>query len=74
MTNATPTPGNDTGLPALSDIYLDTLHVFDLLTAMDDLRDRLGPESGPVNAIITCALPRMKKITDDMEKLNDKQV
>lgn len=67
----TGTPATDTGLPSISDLHVDALMMLGLVEAMDDLRDRLGPQGLPLFAVIEAALPRMRKLTDDLEKHND---
>lgn len=67
MTKA-PAPTNAPGLPEIGDIYTEALIVLDLMKAMDDLRGLIGPDGGPVSALITTTLPAMQRIADDLEK------
>ena len=72
MTQTPATPAADSGLPKPGDVYTDSLILLDLLTALDGLSDRVGPEGGPVSSLILVTLPRMQKLTDDLEALYDR--
>jgi hypothetical protein len=71
MTTSNPTSGNTPAFPTLSDTHLDTLQLRELIQALDALQDLGGAKSGPIWAIVQCALPLARKISSDIERANN---
>lgn len=69
MTPNNPMPGNDTGLPDLSDIHTDAIQLHGLIEALDHLMGLTGPKSTPIWAIVTSALPLARKVKDELEQV-----
>ena len=68
-TETPPSPGNTPGMPNITELHTQALLVMGLIDAMNDLRDRVGPQGGPLAAVIEATWPLMRKLTDDLEKL-----
>jgi len=56
--------------PDLDLIASDAYRLEGLIQAMDDMTDRLGPDSGPVHACIASALPIAKRISRQLDNLS----
>lgn len=69
MTTNPPVSGVAIGLPKLTDIHEDALRLRGLITALDRLADLGGPDSDPLWAIVTSALPLAQKVTADLERV-----
>lgn len=57
--------------PDLGDVHQRSLVLHGLITAMDDLTNRLGPGGQPLWACIQAALPVARALADDLERLSD---
>lgn len=55
----------------LEEIKHASIILADLLQATDELHDLGGPRSGPLLAVLHAARPMAKKLSRDLEALND---
>ena len=69
MTNKTPSPGGDTGLPTLEDLHGDAMILLGLVMSMDAQVDSIGPRGTGLFACIELAGPLAKKLTDNLERI-----
>lgn len=69
MLQPTPIQRADTGLPNLKDIHVEAIRLRHLILALENLIELGGPESGPIWAIVDCAVPLARKVCNDIERV-----